>query len=207
MAASRLSAFAFSFFTLALGVALIVGNQLAFAVYNLWLNVTLPAAALLIAYSSLSIYRYFVQERSAREIRSAFSHYIHPDMVRVLAADPDRLVLGGEMRTMTLLFAAVNVTLPAAALLIAYSSLSIYRYFVQERSAREIRSAFSHYIHPDMVRVLAADPPRAAGSRRRDADDDAIVRRHSRLYHDRRALQERSPRGDPPDQPFPDAPT
>ena len=108
VAASRLSAFAFSFFTLALGVALIVGNQLAFAVYNLWLNVTLPAAALLIAYSSLSIYRYFVQERSAREIRSAFSHYIHPDMVRVLAADPERLVLGGEMRTMTLLFADIR---------------------------------------------------------------------------------------------------
>ena len=49
-----------------------------------------------------------MQERSAREIRAAFSHYIHPDLVRTLAAHPEQLVLGGETRRMSFLFADVR---------------------------------------------------------------------------------------------------
>ena len=108
VAAAHLSAYAFSFFALGLGGTLVVGNQVAFGVYDIWLNFTLPAATMLASYSALTIYRYFVQERSTREIRAAFSHYIHPDLVKTLAANPERLVLGGEMRRMSFLFADVR---------------------------------------------------------------------------------------------------
>ena len=108
LAAAHIAAYAFSFFAVGLGLAVVAGNQAMFALEDVWLNLTLPLASLLVSYSALTIYRYLVQERSAREIRAAFSHYIHPDLVRKLAAHPEQLVLGGEMRRMSFLFADVR---------------------------------------------------------------------------------------------------
>ncbi len=46
--------------------------------------------------------------RNRRRIRSAFSHYLSPTLVEQLANQPNRLVLGGETRNMTIMFSDVR---------------------------------------------------------------------------------------------------
>src|SRR5262249_22779557 len=48
--------------------------------------------------------RYWVVDRDGRRIRTAFRQYLAPELVAELAAHPERLQLGGEMRSMTILF-------------------------------------------------------------------------------------------------------
>jgi adenylate cyclase len=51
---------------------------------------------------------YFREEAQRRQIRSAFAHYLSPDLVEQLAKEPDRLVLGGETRELTIMFSDVR---------------------------------------------------------------------------------------------------
>ena len=51
---------------------------------------------------------YFREEAQRRQIRSAFGQYLSPDLVEQLAQNPDRLVLGGETREMTIMFSDVR---------------------------------------------------------------------------------------------------
>ena len=51
---------------------------------------------------------YLRTEARQREIRSAFSHYMSPHYVDELAAHPEKLELGGEMRTMTIMFCDIR---------------------------------------------------------------------------------------------------
>jgi adenylate cyclase len=77
--------------------------QLAFA-QNVWLPLASPMAALATAAATVLLFRYWVVDRDGRRIRTAFRQYLAPEMVAELAAHPERLQLGGEMRSMTILF-------------------------------------------------------------------------------------------------------
>jgi adenylate cyclase len=77
--------------------------QLAFA-KNVWLPVVMPTAALATAAATVLLFRYWVVDRDGRRIRAAFRQYLAPEMVAELAAHPERLRLGGEVRPMTILF-------------------------------------------------------------------------------------------------------
>ncbi|PLX36067.1 MAG: adenylate/guanylate cyclase domain-containing protein [Hyphomicrobiales bacterium] len=50
----------------------------------------------------------FSEQRARRRIRTAFSRYLAPDLVDELADDPARLVLGGEIRPLTVLFCDIR---------------------------------------------------------------------------------------------------
>jgi adenylate cyclase len=77
--------------------------QLAFA-QNVWLPLVTPTAALATAAATVLLFRYWVVDRDGRRIRTAFRQYLAPELVAELAAHPERLQLGGEMRPMTILF-------------------------------------------------------------------------------------------------------
>ena len=81
--------------------------QLAFA-RNLWLPLVEPVAAFVTATASVLLFRYWIVDRDARRIRTAFRRYLAPEMVALLAAHPERLQLGGEMRTVTILFCDIR---------------------------------------------------------------------------------------------------
>ena len=81
--------------------------QSAFAL-GLWLPLVQPLAALAAAMLAVLLFRYWVVDREGRTIQGAFRHYLAPDMVAMLAADPGRLKLGGETRAMTLLFCDIR---------------------------------------------------------------------------------------------------
>jgi adenylate cyclase len=80
---------------------------LAFA-KNVWLPLVEPMAALSAAASTVLLFRYWVVDRDGRRIRTAFRQYLAPELVAELAAHPERLQLGGEMRTVTILFCDIR---------------------------------------------------------------------------------------------------
>ena len=91
------------------GVALVVGGSwLAFTQRGFLLNPTYPVLALVLVYFTQTVMVYYREERRRAYIHSAFDRYLSPEMVRQIAANPERLELGGEEREMTVLFADVR---------------------------------------------------------------------------------------------------
>ena len=68
----------------------------------------LPAAASFLIYVTLVFIDYMREQADRRRIRSAFGQYLSPALVEQLAQSPDKLVLGGEERDMTMLFSDVR---------------------------------------------------------------------------------------------------
>jgi adenylate cyclase len=72
------------------------------------IDVTYPAISTFALYSILTYASYSRTASEKRQVRGAFGRYLSPALVEQLADDPSRLVLGGEMRTMTLLFCDIR---------------------------------------------------------------------------------------------------
>jgi adenylate cyclase len=83
------------------------GAQLAF-VHGLWLPLAMPIAALVAATAAVLLFRYGFVDRQQRLVRAAFQHYLAPDLVDQLAANPDRLQVGGATRMLTLMFSDIR---------------------------------------------------------------------------------------------------
>ncbi|MDA0702365.1 MAG: adenylate/guanylate cyclase domain-containing protein [Proteobacteria bacterium] len=67
-----------------------------------------PSLVILAVYLVESGLIFLRTEGERRWVRNAFAHYLSPAVVDQLAADPDRLALGGEMRDMTVLFCDIQ---------------------------------------------------------------------------------------------------
>jgi adenylate cyclase len=67
-----------------------------------------PSVASLAIYIIASLMNFLRTEAERRQVRDAFSRYLSPAMVDRLAKHPEQLRLGGETRTMTILFADVR---------------------------------------------------------------------------------------------------
>jgi adenylate cyclase len=80
----------------------------AFTGLHLLLYPVYPALVITIVYGMASLLGYMRTEAQQRQVRSAFSRYMSPVLVDQLARNPDKLVLGGEMRTMTLMFCDIR---------------------------------------------------------------------------------------------------
>ncbi|UPJ50615.1 adenylate/guanylate cyclase domain-containing protein [Bradyrhizobium sp. 200] len=92
----------------ALGAAfasLLVGMSAYFYMQNrLLIDFTYPLMSTTSIYLTL-IFASFVREQAQRrQIRSAFGQYLSPALVEQLAQSPEKLVLGGEEREMTIMF-------------------------------------------------------------------------------------------------------
>jgi adenylate cyclase len=87
---------------------LVAFSWFAFAGYALLFEPVLPVAALIVAVTYERVMLVFDLRKERSVVRNAFSRYLAPAMVKQLAADPDRLRLGGETRTMSFLFCDVR---------------------------------------------------------------------------------------------------
>jgi adenylate cyclase len=75
---------------------------------NLLIDFTYPLLSTTAIYLSM-IFSSFVREQAQRrQIRSAFGQYLSPALVEQLAQSPEKLVLGGEEREMTIMFSDVR---------------------------------------------------------------------------------------------------
>ena len=86
----------------------IAGSWLAFSRQGFLLDPLYPVLALVLVYSIQTVLVFYREERRRAYIHSAFDRYLSPELVKRIAADPDRLELGGEEREMTVLFADVR---------------------------------------------------------------------------------------------------
>jgi adenylate cyclase len=67
-----------------------------------------PAATTLVTFILVTYASYAREEAQKRQVRAAFNRYLAPAVVEQIAADPSKLVLGGEQRDMTLLFCDIR---------------------------------------------------------------------------------------------------
>jgi adenylate cyclase len=67
-----------------------------------------PSLAALLVFITGAMSSYFRSDTERRTVRAAFSHYLSPQMVEQLAAEPERLRLGGELRPLTILFCDIR---------------------------------------------------------------------------------------------------
>ncbi|MBI4346551.1 MAG: adenylate/guanylate cyclase domain-containing protein, partial [Elusimicrobia bacterium] len=86
----------------------IVGSWRAFTHQGLLLDPVYPSAAAVLIYLAASLISYLKAETEKRQVRSAFSRYMHPKLVEELARHPEKLRLGGETRPMTILFCDIR---------------------------------------------------------------------------------------------------
>jgi adenylate cyclase len=96
----------------ALGAILIVGligmSWYFFLAHNLLIDFTYPLISCWLIYLVLTFVNYFREQQQRHQIRSAFGFYLSPPLVEQLARSPEKLVLGGEERRMTILFSDVR---------------------------------------------------------------------------------------------------
>ncbi len=96
----------------ALGAMIIAGlvglSLYLFVAHNLLIDFTYPLMSSWLIYLVLTFVNYFREQKQRQQIRSAFGFYLSPQLVEQLARSPEKLVLGGEERRMTILFSDVR---------------------------------------------------------------------------------------------------
>lgn len=88
---------------LGIGTPIIIFQQA-----QLLVDPILPTLTALVLSAHGLMARYFSSEREKRYIKQAFGQYMSPQMVDMLAKDPSRLTLGGEMRELTIMFSDIR---------------------------------------------------------------------------------------------------
>ncbi len=92
----------------AFATALIGTSAYFYAQHRLLIDFTYPLLSTTAIYLTL-IFSSFVREQKQRkQIRSAFAQYMSPALVEQLAQSPEKLVLGGEDRELTIMFSDVR---------------------------------------------------------------------------------------------------
>jgi adenylate cyclase len=90
-------------------IASLVGASWYFYVQQrLLIDFTYPLLSSLLIYLTLVFSSYVREQSQRRRIRSAFGQYLSPALVEQLAQSPEKLVLGGEEREMTVMFSDVR---------------------------------------------------------------------------------------------------
>lgn len=90
-------------------VALMIGTSwYLYTQERLLIDFTYPLLSSLVIYLTLIFTNFMKEQAQRRQIRSAFGQYLSPTLVEQLAQAPEKLVLGGEQRDMTIMFSDVR---------------------------------------------------------------------------------------------------
>ena len=81
--------------------------HLAF-LWGLWIPLVYPSLALFLSPMAILGYLYFTEERQRVWIKRAFQRFVSPEVVERIAENPAALQFGGEIRTLTVLFADIR---------------------------------------------------------------------------------------------------
>lgn len=91
-----------------LGGLFLALNFFLFSRHLMDLSIFYPIISLSLSQLGSEAYRNLVVERKGRQLRKAFSSYVSPDLVRQIEKNPDKLVLGGEQREISILFSDIR---------------------------------------------------------------------------------------------------
>jgi len=95
-------------FAAGLTLVLLLVGFFVFVEYGAWINLIYPLTTVAIVYSSVEVTRSLAVEARSRRIRSMFATYVPPTVVKQIADDESALQLGGETRTLSILFSDVR---------------------------------------------------------------------------------------------------
>ncbi len=92
----------------AVSALFIAFNYLLFSRYLIDITLFYPLFSLSLSQLGSEAYRNLIVEKKGRSLKKAFSSYVSPDLVRQIEKDPDKLVLGGEQREISILFSDIR---------------------------------------------------------------------------------------------------
>jgi adenylate cyclase len=75
---------------------------------GLWLPIAYPILAIGLTFVGITVFRFFAEERQRLFTKRAFQHYVSPEVVDSLMADPTQLQFGGGVRTLSVLFSDIR---------------------------------------------------------------------------------------------------
>jgi len=82
--------------------------QFMFSSRGVWISVVYPCLNLVLIYSSVTVVRYLREERERQKVKHAFNHYLSASVVNDILRDPEKLKLGGDKQTLTVLFSDIR---------------------------------------------------------------------------------------------------
>jgi adenylate cyclase len=103
-----LSAFALLAFGAVIVCIMVATSWYYYTQHRILLDFTFPLLSSTAIYLVLVFGSYFREQAQRRRIRQAFGQYLSPALVEQLAQNPEKLVLGGEERDMTIMFSDVR---------------------------------------------------------------------------------------------------
>ena len=118
----------------ALGVAWIAALRAFEAPHFIEVPMIAPALALVLSFMASAAYVSIVEGQEKRMIRGAFSKYVPPGVVDELVADPSKLRLGGEKRTISMLFSDVQGFTSMSEVLPPETLLAVLNEYLDEMS-------------------------------------------------------------------------
>lgn len=86
----------------------IVAASFVFFDQGLIMDLVWPTIAIVASYAGVMVERRLAAEHDRQAIRRVFSQYVSPSVVDAILRNPERIHLGGERRTMTVLFADIR---------------------------------------------------------------------------------------------------
>lgn len=96
------------FFGGLVAVVVAVGSWDAFRRFNILIDPSFPLGGAIGVWFVSTVFRYLLSDREKREIRGAFSHYVHPSVLRQIERNHRDVRLGGENTELTVMFTDVR---------------------------------------------------------------------------------------------------
>ncbi len=89
---------------------LLVMDFVGFVIYDFGINWPFVQTNILLltSFVFLIAYKYLIENKEKKFIQRAFSQYVSPNVLRKIIAKPEELNLGGDRRTMTVLFSDIR---------------------------------------------------------------------------------------------------
>lgn len=104
----RLSAITGIFTVIAFLAGYIYFSLYLFNHNGLLFNITYPVLVVITTYLCLVLYRYAMELREKKKIKSTFQHYVAAPVMEELLKHPEKLKLGGEEKELTVLFSDIR---------------------------------------------------------------------------------------------------
>lgn len=145
MTAVAVGAFMYSSIRVSLAVFLLLwiayyfGNKLAFD-RGVILDQMYPYFALILSLISVYIYRFFTESKEKDFVRTAFSSYVSPDVLKQITDNPEKLHLGGEEKIVTVLFSDIKDSTAIGEGLSAHSLVQLLNEYFSEMSEIVIKN-------------------------------------------------------------------